>query len=234
MLKLSSLEEERRGMRQMAWWDGHGTARVWAFEEGALLMERAEDPCGLEPWVARGDDGAATRVLCEVASRLHAPRSAAPPPLEPLAHRFRALAHRALQGSPGDGGGFFVRAWHVAADLLAAPRDVVPLHGDLHHGNVLAFGDGTWRAIDPKGVIGERTFDFANLFCNPRSDVATAPGRVDAMARDVARCANVDRNRLLGWVVAWCGLSAAWLEEAGEDPAMTLAVGRIAEDLLTS
>ena len=234
MLKLSSLEEERRGMRQMAWWDGHGAARVLAFEEGALLMERAADPRGLGPWVARGDDGAATRVLCDVASRLHAPRSTQPPPLEPLERRFRALREHASAPSSGLHHAFYALAWQVAADLLKTVRDVVPLHGDLHHENVLEFGDGAWCAIDPKGVIGERTFDFANLFCNPTADVAVAPGRVDAMANDVARHAQVDRRRLLAWVVAWCGLAAAWTEGDARDPAPTISVGRVAYASLTT
>ena len=43
----------------------------------------------------------------------------------------------------------------VERALLALPQDVGVLHGDLHHGNVLDFGDG-WRAIDPKGLVGER------------------------------------------------------------------------------
>lgn len=232
MLKLSSVEEERRGMRQMAWWDGGGAARVWGHEEGALLMERAEDPRGLGPRVAQGDDAAATRILCEVAERLHAPRSADPPPLEPLGRRFRALRERALVTAPVADDAFFAHAWRVAADLLASPRDIVPLHGDLHHGNVLDFGGGTWRAIDPKGVSGERTFDFANIFCNPSASVATTSGRVEALADAIARHASVDRDRLLAWVVAWCGLSAAWTEDDGGDPTSTLAIGRTAHTLL--
>lgn len=46
------------------------------------------------------------------------------------------------------------------------------LHGDVHHGNVLNFGARGWLAIDPRGLVGERAFDHANLLCNP--DVATA------------------------------------------------------------
>jgi streptomycin 6-kinase len=41
------------------------------------------------------------------------------------------------------------------------------LHGDLHHENVLDFGERRWLAIDPHGLHGERFFDFANIFTNP-------------------------------------------------------------------
>jgi streptomycin 6-kinase len=59
--------------------------------------------------------------------------------------------------------------------LLAEPREVGVLHGDLHHGNVLDFGVRGWLAIDPKGLLGERGFDFANIFTNPISQIR--PGR---------------------------------------------------------
>jgi aminoglycoside/hydroxyurea antibiotic resistance kinase len=52
------------------------------------------------------------------------------------------------------------------------------LHGDLHHGNVLDFGLRGWLAIDPKGLLGERGFDFANIFTNPISPIRGAASRV--------------------------------------------------------
>jgi hypothetical protein len=47
-------------------------------------------------------------------------------------------------------------------------RDVVVLHGDMHHENILKFSSRGWLAIDPKGLVGERGFDYANIFCKPR------------------------------------------------------------------
>ena len=40
--------------------------------------------------------------------------------------------------------------------LLAEPREVCALHGDLHHDNVLDFGPRGWLAIDPHALVGER------------------------------------------------------------------------------
>ena len=40
--------------------------------------------------------------------------------------------------------------------LGATQRDVVVLHGDMHHENVLKFSSRGWPAIDPKGLVGER------------------------------------------------------------------------------
>ena len=51
--------------------------------------------------------------------------------------------------------------------MLASQREIVPLHADLHHENILDFGERGWLAIDPKRVIGERTFEYTILFCDP-------------------------------------------------------------------
>jgi streptomycin 6-kinase len=65
-------------------------------------------------------------------------------------------------------GGILRIAAETAADLLATQRDVVVLHGDMHHENILKFSSRGWLAIDPKGLVGERGFDYANIFCKPR------------------------------------------------------------------
>lgn len=88
----------------------------------------------------------------------------------------------------------------------------------MHHGNVLNFGSRGWLAIDPKGLIGERYFDYADILCNPDEETATAPGRPLRQANVIADAAHLDRNRLLECVVAWAGLSAAFLLEDGLPP----------------
>ena len=100
------------------------------------------------------------------------------------------------------------------------------LHGDIHHENVRYSETRGWLAIDPKGLRGERGFDYANLFCNP--DLATATGRLARRIEVVAQAAALDRSRLLRWIVAWTGLSAAFLLEDGMSPAGALAVAELA------
>ena len=92
------------------------------------------------------------------------------------------------------------------------------LHGDIHHGNILDFGPRGWLAIDPKGLTGERAFDYANIFCNPDLETATSPGRLARRAEVVAEAAALNRGRLLQWIVAWAGLSAAFSIEDGASP----------------
>ena len=55
----------------------------------------------------------------------------------------------------------------LIADLLASGGEPLLLHGDLHQGNILAAGRAPWLAIDPKGVVGEATYETAALLHNP-------------------------------------------------------------------
>ncbi|MGA2952618.1 MAG: aminoglycoside phosphotransferase family protein, partial [Caulobacteraceae bacterium] len=160
MLKIAGHEEERRGGALMAWWAGRGAAQVFARQGAAILLERLSGPSSLSALAREGRDDEATAILCEAAQALHAPRvTPLPRTLVPLQAWFQALAPAAAAH-----GGAFVRALAAAEPLLASPRDIVVLHGDLHHDNVLDDGRGGWRAIDPKGLIGERAFEYANLF----------------------------------------------------------------------
>jgi streptomycin 6-kinase len=213
MLKLAGNQEERRGGALMAWWDGQGAARVLAREGDALLMERLTGPGDLAAMARGGQDDEATIVLCQVAAGLHAPRGKPPPDgLVPLDVWFRALAPAAAAH-----GGTFARSLTAAWTLLATPREAVVLHGDLHHGNVLDGGERGWLAIDPKGLIGERGFDYANLFRNPDAATALAPGRMRRRAAIIAERARLEPERLLTWVLAYAGLGAAWSLASGRD-----------------
>jgi streptomycin 6-kinase len=125
--------------------------------------------------------------------------------------------------SPGSGsfdpaaathGGIFVQCTEAARNLLAEPRECAVLHGDLHP-DVLDFGARGWLAIDPKRLVGERGFDFANIFTNPdltdpARPVATEPGRFARRLEVVTEAAGAERERLLYWILGWSGLSAAW------------------------
>jgi streptomycin 6-kinase len=123
-------------------------------------------------------------------------------------------------------GGILRTAAETASQLLSTQQDIVVLHGDMHHGNVLRFGSRGWLAIDPKGLIGERGFDHANIFCNPDDQMATMPGRLAREVKVVAEAADLESNRLLSWVLAWAGLSAAF---SLEDDAPCATALRIAE-----
>lgn len=223
MLKIAHEDEERRGPDLMIWWGGDGAARVLEHEGDAVLLERAMGHRSLVAMARDGRDDEASRILCDVAARLHAPRNHPLPELIPLERWFGELWPGAAKH-----GGILGQAASTARALLDQPQEVGVLHGDLHHGNVLDFGPRGWLAIDPKRLLGERGFDFANIFRNPDLEIAKTPGRLARQATAIAETAQLDRARLLRWVLAYAGLSAAWVLNDGDDATLDHTVAEIA------
>lgn len=228
MIKIPLRIEERIGGEVMRWWNGDGAARIHAFEEqtGTLLMERALGARNLLSMAMESEDDAATRVVCQTLSRLHADRPFQKPgTLMSLTSHFASLAPMARRE-----GGLMAECALVANELLATQRDQVVLHGDAHHSNILDFGERGWLAIDPKCVTGERTYDYVNVLCNPDLTTCADPVRLERQVNRVVEAAGLNRQRLLQWVMAHAALSAAWFLEDGErnDADRELAVAHLA------
>lgn len=223
MLKVAVDAEEELGNELMAWWDGQGVPLVLAREGKAILLERAQGEGSLAGLVRDGGDDEATCIICEVAEKLHLPKAQPLPHLVPLSEWFGELGSAAHTH-----GGIFSFAAATADNLLSAPREVSVLHGDIHHDNILQFGHRGWLAIDPKGLIGERGFDYANLFCNPDPESAGDHTRFRRRLEIVTEAARLDPIRLLRWILAWGGLSAAWKINDHLDPETPLRVAELA------
>ncbi len=221
MLKIAHIAEEQIGNGLMAWWDGAGAAPILAHDARALLMQRATGLRTLHDLSRHGKDDEATLQLCLALTQLHAPRPVPLPALTPLTQWFQDLltidagSYPALQHSA-----------RTAQSLLAQPQDECVLHGDMHHGNLLDFDELGWLAIDPKGLYGERGFDYANLFCNPEPGIAARA--FAARLEQTTRISGLDRRRLLEWILAWSGLSSLWLLQDGEDASGRLFIGKMA------
>ena len=211
-------------------WHGRGSVRMLRADprRRAILLERLT-----RRDLTTVDDDEACRVVAGLYGRLHVP---APGRLALLTtHLERWLDN--LAGIPRDAPvprRFVEQALSVGRDFLADTATVgVIVHGDLHHDNVLDFGPRGWLAVDPKGLIGERGFDYANIFTNPdlaraEPPVAVRPERFLRRLDIVTEAAGLDRRRLLMWIVAWCGLSAAWFAEDGADMSIDLRVADLA------
>lgn len=225
MLKVALDDGEKYGGTLMAWWNGDGAARVYAYDDVALVMERAVDAVSLLDLARDGRDDEASLAICDVIARLHAPRGARPAHLVALPDWFADLAPAAATY-----GGLFATSADIARQLHADPRDVVALHGDVHHRNVLDFGTRGWLAIDPKRVVGDRGYDYANLICNPELETVTTPARFARQVDVIAQASGLGRERLLRWVLAYAGLSAAWFaqDDDADGVASDLAIATMA------
>jgi streptomycin 6-kinase len=229
MLKVATVDEEKRGGLLMQWWDGQGAAKVFAQQDDAILLERAQGERSLLAMAMNGDDDAAGRIICKTVRTLHRPPANPYPELVPLDIWFRSLEAASLAH-----GGLFSTSNTAAKALLTEPRDIGVLHGDIHHSNILDFEDRGFLAIDPKGLFGERGYDYANLFCNPDLPATRDPARLRRQLPIVALESGLEPARLLRWIIAYAGLSAAWFLEEGGDPAPALHVAEIATAELAS
>jgi streptomycin 6-kinase len=204
MLKLTPEPDEIRGGGLLEWWNGRGAVRVLERDAGALLMERPVGGRSLVEMSTSGHDEEAIEIICSVAAELHRPLSAPLPPLDPVENLFAPL----LASNWDDP--LVQTGKRVASDLLSNQIEQAPLHGDIQHHNVLDAGDDRWLAIDPKGQFGERTYDFVNLFRNPSASIGNDPAVFSRRMEQIERCANLDPQRLAGWIVAFCALCLVW------------------------
>jgi streptomycin 6-kinase len=221
MLKAGLTDSEASALDLLSWYEGQGAVRLLERGDTAVLMERAVGQRSLAAMARGGDDERALRVLCDTATRLHAERAIPPPPsLLPLARRFERL-----EPASAAVGGVLARAWDEAKLFLATAHEERPLHGDLWHDNVRDGGVRGWLAIDPKGFLGERTYDFAIMVGTPDfPDIAAELERLRRRARFVADVAELDYSRLLSTVLIDAGLYAVWsMSEAQPDRALAVA-----------
>jgi len=215
MLKVTSDPDERRGNHLMALWDGRGAAAVLEHDRDALLLERAVSGRNLADLVYAGLDDEATLNLCETAGLLHSASLLQQEKMRSLRSWFAELLE-----PPPNSAEWLKECAGQAHRLLSDPEEQFVLHGDLHHGNVLDFATRGWRAIDPKGLYGERAADFAALFLNPdladsQRPYAISPQRFEHRIRLVSSHAGIEPVRLLRWIHAWSGLSGIWFIKDG-------------------
>ncbi|CTQ49858.1 aminoglycoside phosphotransferase family protein [Jannaschia donghaensis] len=211
---------ERSGFAYLAALPDGAAAKVVRTRRNVALLRWLEEP-SLGDRFRDGHCADADGALGRIARRLgqDIPQSLVLPPLAPW---FADLT--GLRLSTARSAAFrqaIARAVRLADDLINTQTAIGPLHGDLHHDNVIATPDGD-MAFDAKGILGERTFELANAFRNPkgvpklRGDRQLIEQRADRWHRDL----DVDRGRLLAWAAAKCALSIVWtLDGSSSDEA---------------
>lgn len=225
-------EDERHGAAALSYWSGRGAARLYRADDGAQLLEFV-DGMDCVALVQQGRDDVASAVIGAAMARIHdAPTGPPPPGLTPLEQRFSELFDVSARPAVDP---IFQRAAETARALLDAPLNTAVLHGDLHHENILRSSERGWLVIDPKGLLGETTYDGAMAILNPQGhDALTeAPERIAGIARILAGALNMPVRRLLRFTFAHACLAAAWsMESAHFSSAHALRIARSLEQML--
>lgn len=113
----------------------------------------------------------------------------------------------------------FSTAYGLVKELLESNQDQYLLHGDLHHSNLLFREDGSWIAIDPKGVIGELACEVGPFLFNPLPDLIHQPNLDQLLSHRLqilAEITGLDGQRLAAWSFCRAVLAAIWSIEEGE------------------
>jgi streptomycin 6-kinase len=216
---LSPLEtEEQRGALALRYFDGRGAVRLLRYDEGAHLLEYATGD-ELVTLVEHGEDQNATRIIAQLIKQLHSvPQDAPRDGLLPLERWFGELFTKAAADRQAGIESIYVRSAALTERLLADQREVRVLHGDIHHRNIRQSLRG-WLAFDPKGVVGERTYDCANTLCNPvMPELVHNETRLLTNAAILADMLALDLSRVLAFTYAYACLNASWwVRLGGED-----------------
>jgi streptomycin 6-kinase len=218
VLKLLSASEvdEQRGALALRYFDGHGAVRLLRSDDGAQLMEYASGDA-LVTLVEHGEDEKAARIIAQVIKQLHSVPQDAPKDGMVMLHQwFEALFVRAAADRQAGIASIFARAAPLAQQLLSNQEDIRVLHGDIHHYNIKQSPRG-WLAFDPKGVVGERTYDCANALCNPvMPELVHNETRLLNNAAILAEALELELGRVLAFTYVYACLNASWWIQLGD------------------
>ncbi len=218
--------QELAGLRM---WDGRGIVRLLEADQeiGAQLLERAMPGTPLLD-VGEAD---ALPIAAGVLLRMWSAPARPHPEIKTLAEQARIWAREierdwTAAGEPYERELLERATWtllRLADDVEARPSDeLVLVHGDLHHGNVLRAEREPWLAIDPKPMLGEREYDVRAPLCDRREALFASEDPSAALKRrlDVlfGTLGELDARLSLEWAfvveLTWC---TSGLSEPGPD-----------------
>ncbi len=227
LLTPAGISDEQDGAVVLRYWSGQGAIHLLRADDGAHLLEYVEGK-NLTEMVERGHDERATIIIAGVLNQLHGVNTQPHPTgLRTLRQRFESLFTKAADDKQNGIASIFVRAARVAEELLAHPRDIRVLHGDIHHYNIRLSAQRGWLAFDPKGLVGERTYDAANTLCNPDlPELVETEARLLKNASILAEHMGIEVSRILAFVYVYACLNASWYRP---HPAHDLKMAQLAE-----
>lgn len=209
-------EELLQEIRALEAYGGRGACHLLESDPtaGVFLTELLDPGTRLTEVYDSGDDDKATEITADVMRQLWIPL---PPdnPFPTLSRWFEGFVRLRERHSGGTGPfpvALVAQAETYLAELVPTQGTLVLLHGDLHHENILRDGMG-WRAIDPKGVIGDPACECFALLANPLphhdpDPVRCLSRRLDILASELG----LERERIRRWALTQAVLSAVWTD----------------------
>jgi streptomycin 6-kinase len=215
----------------LAAWAGRGAVKLYERDDEvfAMLLERVgggslhELPDLVDRVVVAG----------RLNLRLAVPAPSGTPSLTTVASEWAdeiSSRHHMIGGSLSDR--LIGRAIETCRELAASQPGLL-VHGDMNFSNVLGAEREPWLVIDPKGWSGDPAYDAVNLLRDQWQAIATPPElrKVLSFALEAfAEAADLDLDRVIGWVQACAVKDTLWSLEFGESAertAVNLAVASL-------
>jgi streptomycin 6-kinase len=197
----------------LKFWEGDPTVKLLASDEssGAMLLEH----CLPGTVLRQQPETAQDEVIANLLNRLWL-RSADGADLSAfrtLTSMLETWYEEASLKKEGEADrALFSEGFELLLDLERSSPSGVLLATDLHAGNVLRHGE-TWRIIDPKPFVGDRTFDLVQHILNCRERLISDP---IALIGRLAELAQLGSERLRLYLFGRLAITTgSWAEEEG-------------------
>jgi streptomycin 6-kinase len=175
---------------------------------GAVLLEAAEP--GEELRSQTRDPLEILAICCDLARRLQRSQNASNYPFETVQDLLANLDKNWPQ-IPKE---MISVAHRLKNELVVKTPATHIIHGDLHRQNILSH-ENDWRAIDPKGFVGNLYNEVWPFIENPQDEIPFA-----------AKTLQLNEELLYKWCFVHAILAASWCLEDGIDPKGPLELGR--------
>lgn len=188
---------------------GYGVVSLIAEEHGMLLLKRAISGESLKLYFPENDNDA-IQIMCSCLKRLH---QAPVPKVNSFSHIQDWLM--VLDKSYPIRTHYLNKARQLRDNLLSTSAATVLLHGDLHHDNILQ-NSTNWIVIDPKGVLGEPTFEVAAFIRNPIPELLRLENTLPIINHriiSIAKILDLSASRIREWCFVQSVLAWIWALE---------------------
>ena len=227
VLKIGINDSEEQTALALQHYNGNGAVHILKHEDSATLMERA-NPGTL---LSELDDYSATNILCDVIAKLHSNKTLADfPTIGDLQIGFKNYINSGDTQIPSE---LVFEANETYTNLLNTQATPIVLHGDMHHENVIYDETRGWLAIDPKGYIGEPTYEIGAMLRNPINchDIINSPEMINQRVNIICERLGFERSCVLGWAFAQAVLSAIWSIEDNQSPEWFIEVAKAIKNI---
>ena len=186
ILSKDGLRVEAGGFEVLSRYAKEDAVRIFAFDQISALMEVLEGPRLLDV-IDDGQADAALETQLDLTDRLLAAGVSVAGLMSLETLMFDCLA-MGTDDVPDWAMDVVPKAQTICRNLLNSQKGWVALHGDLHPRNIMMH-QGSWKAIDARGIFGPVAFDYANAFINPwdRKELIFEEGRMERLVDTIGQ-----------------------------------------------